>query len=234
MQSINLQPAYILHTRNYRDSSLLIEALTRDFGRVSAVLRGAKSGGKAAQQKRGLVQLFVPLLISLQGKTDLKTLTHLEAEKKTIVLEGKQLFSAMYVNELLTRLLQHYQPQSGLFTLYQWVLESLQATDFIDVVLRRFELQLLELLGYGLSLDTDVSTGEPIKAGVIYNFFPEYGLQETNVNTVEANCQFRGEDLLALQNNDFNLDVRRASKRLCRLALQPHIGTKPLKSRELF
>jgi len=234
MQRIDLQPAYILHTRNYRDSSLLIEALTRDFGRVSAVLRGAKSGGKVAQQKRSLVQLFVPLLISLQGKTDLKTLTHLEAEKKTIVLEGKRLFSAMYINELLTRLLQHYQPQPGLFTLYQWVLESLQATDFIDVVLRRFELHLLEILGYGLSLESEVSTGEPIKAGMIYDFFPEHGLKKASVSTVETNCQFRGEDLLAFQENDFNLDVRRASKRLCRLALQPYIGTKPLKSREFF
>jgi DNA repair protein RecO (recombination protein O) len=231
---IELQPAYILHTRNYRDSSLLVEALTSDHGRVSAVLRGVKASGKAAQQKRSLVQPFVPVLISWHGKTDLKTLTHLEANGAAVPLQAKRLFSALYINELLTRMLQHYEAQQDLFPLYEWVLQSLLETEFIDVVLRRFELQLLDLMGYGLEISHESQQGDPVKASAIYSFYPDHGLEQTSVSVVEQSNQFRGADLLALASNDFKPEVRQAAKRLCRLALQPHLGNKPLKSRELF
>ena len=234
MHKVELQAAYILHSRPYRDSSLIAELLTLEHGRISVVVRGVKGSGKAAQLKRSLLQPFIPLLASWQGKSDLKTLIHIEANGTPLSLQGRDLFSALYINELLTRLLPQSVAQPELFQLYQWALASLPPTEFIDVVLRRFELQLLECLGYGLVLSGELESGAPIEAEAIYRFYPDQGFRRENVDSLSRPQQFSGADLLALAENDFSPRVRQAAKRLCRLALKPHLGSKPLKSRDLF
>lgn len=230
---VELQPAYILHTRNYRDTSLLVEFITPDFGRVSGVVRGVRSSGKAAKQKRSLMQPFIPLLISWTGKTDLKTIIHYEPRAASILLEGKRLFSALYVNELSMRLVHHYDENAAVFSLYEWVLKSLSSDQLIDVSLRRFELSLLECLGYGLPLQ---ESANKIVAGKFYLFDAVHS--DFKASALEEHAQaingFKGEELLAIANGDFTPPVRKAAKRLCRIALRSHLGDKPLKSRELF
>jgi DNA repair protein RecO (recombination protein O) len=230
---VELQPAYILHTRNYRDTSLLVEFITPDFGRVSGVVRGVRSSGKAARQKRGLMQPFIPLLISWTGKTDLKTIIHYEPRATSVQLEGKRLFSALYVNELSMRLVHHYDENAAVFSLYEWVLKSLASDPLIDVSLRRFELSLLECLGYGLPLG---ESGNKIVAEKLYLFDAAHSdfkesKEERYAGAVNG---FKGEELIAIASGEFTPPIRKVAKRLCRIALRSHLGDKPLKSRELF
>ncbi len=237
MQRVDLQTAYILHTRPYRDSSLLVEFITPDYGRVSGVVRGVRSTGKAAKQRRSMMQPLVPLMVSWFGNGDLKTITTFETRAAALALKGKHLFSAIYVNELMTRLLPQYDEQSGIYQLYCWVLEALMTEQQIDITLRKFELRLLSLLGYGVDLVNEMNTGEPIIAGSRYLLEPEQGFSLVAVSTVTTTHDhriFSGEDLLAIAQEAFDPHIRRAAKRLCRLVLQPHLGGKPLKSRELF
>lgn len=238
---VDNQAAFVLHSRDYRDSSLLVEFLTISQGRVSAVVKGVRGKGKTARQRRGIMQPFVPLLISWSGKTDLKQILHFEATGTPLVLAGQRLFSGFYVNELLVRLLQHYDESPAWFALYQQVMAGLQSQQAADIVLRRFELALLQELGYGLDLSTDAGDGRPLEAGKVYRFDAELGLLNTDAGDPAARVsaplapdQFRGEDLLALAQGEFSDAARRSAKRLCRLALLPHLGGKPLKSRELF
>jgi DNA repair protein RecO (recombination protein O) len=238
MKRIDLQAAYVLHTRPYRDSSLLIELITPDNGRVSGVVRGVRSAGKAAKQKRSMMQPFVPLVVSWFGNGDLKTITNFETRGAALPLKGRQLFSAIYVNELMTRLLSHYDEQEGVYHLYCWVLEALMTQQAIDISLRQFELRLLSLLGYGVDLFNEMNTGEPITAGSAYLLEPEQGFSAVTAAAVVTKQQehrvFHGEDLLAIGQEAFDPHIRRVAKRLCRLVLEPYLGGKPLKSRELF
>ena len=230
---VELQPAYILHTRPYRNTSVLVDFLTPDYGRVAGVARGVRAASKAAKQKRALFQPFTPLLVSWSGKSELKTITHFEGEHRSPVLIGKQLFSALYINELLCRLLKQQEESRQLFALYQATLEQLQQQQGVDIVLRQFEFGLLDFLGYGIDLGNDSETGGPIDGGRDYYFFADHGFRAGSAGPMTGE-RFAGAELLSLQRGDFSPEVRRMAKRLCRLALQVHLGDKPLKSRELF
>jgi DNA repair protein RecO (recombination protein O) len=230
---VELQPAYILHTRNYRDTSLLVEFITPDFGRVSGVVRGVRSNGKAARQKRGLMQPFIPLLISWTGRTDLKTITHYEPRATSIRLEGKRLFSGLYVNELSMRLVHHYDENEAVFSLYEWVLKSLVSDQLIDVSLRRFELSLLECLGYGLPLEASANNIVKEKFYLFDAIHSDFKESKEEHYAGAANG-FKGAELIAIADGEFTPPIRKAAKRLCRIALRSHLGDKPLKSRELF
>ena len=122
-------------------------------------------------------------------------------------------------------------PHSGLFPLYQQTLVELLEQHELEVVLRRFELQLLDALGYGYDFATDAVSGETVVAEGYYRFDPEQGCHREMGDP--AGC-FPGESLLAIASGDFSKAVRPAAKRICRMALQPLLGDKPLKSRELF
>lgn len=232
---VDSQPAYVLHTRDYRDSSLLVELITPNYGRVSAVVRGVRSTAKSAKQRRSMMQPFQPLLISWTGNSELKTATSFENRAVSLALSGTRLFSALYVNELLSRLLRHCDESSELFALYEWVLQSLVCEERIDVVLRRFELSLLENLGYGIDLHSDAATGLAIDAAQVYRFDAERGfVLSADGQAGVAARSFAGRDLLAIGAGEFDSAARRSAKRLCRLAIEAQLGGKPLKSRELF
>jgi len=234
---IESQPAYVIHARHFRDSSLIVDFLTADYGRVSGVVKGVRAKTKSARQRRGLSQAFVPLLISWSGKSDLKTIIQMEARGASMQLQGTRLFSGLYVNELLSRLLQQHDQHTPIYTLYEWVTKQLSNTGQVDVVLRQFELQLMEYLGYGLDFTREVESADPIEANRSYyyrageGFFPAVTRAE---GVVAASNVFRGEDLLAISAGHYTDTTRHAAKLICRQALRVHLGEKPLKSRELF
>ena len=237
MTRVDAQTAHVLHTRPYRDSSLLVEFITPDYGRVSGVVRGVRSKGKTAKQRRSMMQPLVPLLISWMGKSDLKTITSFESSAAALPLQGRRLFSAIYVNELMVRLMPHYDGNAQVYSLYQWVLQALLLESLIEVPLRQFELRLLQFLGYGIDLDYEMGSGAEIVAGRRYFLEPDRGFNWLPPAAVTASAEprlFNGEDLIAIKQEVFDPQLRRVAKRLCRLALQPHLGVKPLKSRELF
>jgi len=234
---VESQRAYVLHTREYRDSSLLVELLSLQYGRCSAVAKGVRTNNKSSRARRSAIAPFAPLLVSWSGRGELKTLIQVESTAVRIPLQAKSLFSGMYVNELMCRLLQYSEPQPEIYALYEWVLLSLASTTALDVTLRRFELRLLEALGYGLNYRCDVDSGKVIDPKRDYWLDCERGfraLPTSTSPTVSVERIFSGQDILAIAEEAFTVDVRRAAKRLCRQALATHLGGKPLKSRELF
>ena len=129
------------------------------------------------------------------GKAELKTITQFESRGVPIALQGKRLFSGLYVNELLSRLLQADEQHSEIYTLYEWVSNSLLASPTIDVVLRQFELSLLSELGYGFDLLVDVNSGEPLRADQQYRFYPDHGFVLHDSGSAVAATVFSGADI---------------------------------------
>lgn len=252
---VEFQPAYVLHTRPYRDTSLLLDLLTPDWGRLPAVAKGVRRG---KSQRRPLLNPFVPLLVSFQGRGNLQTLTGVEADGPVLRLQGLGLYSGFYLNELLVRLLGEWDASPAIYRDYQQVLQRLsqltqglpnpeQASpdrtlaDSPEPILRLFEWNLLSHLGYGINFNREAETGAEIRASSLYRFDPEAGFigpqsidPETLSSAARSNL-FRGEDLLACDREDLsNPQTRATAKRLSRLMLQPLLGSKPLKSRDLF
>ena len=230
---VNLQPAYILHSRPYRDSSVLLEVLTAEQGRISLVARGARRktrGGSGG----ALLQPFIPLLLSFSGRTELKNLNATEAAGRPFALPGERLFSGLYLNELLVRLLHRHDPHPHLFAAYGATLGALARDDEIDDVLRRFEFALLGELGYGFELNLDGASGEAVLPECWYHYHPDHGLIAGDGAADPARPAFRGADLLAIAANDFSGPARLTAKRLLRLVLAQQLGDAPLRSRELF
>jgi len=230
---VSLQPAYILHSRPYRDSSLLLEVLTAQQGRISLVARGARRrqrGGSGG----ALLQPFTPLLLGFSGRTELKTLTATEAAGRALQLRGERMFSGLYLNELLVRMLHRHDPHPRLFAAYAASLDALAGPGELDDILRRFEFALLAELGYGFALDLDGRSGEPVQAGEWYHYHPDCGLVARGPVADPVQPAFSGADLLSLAADDFNAGVRVTAKRLLRLVLATHLGDIPLRSRELF
>jgi DNA repair protein RecO (recombination protein O) len=230
---ISLQPAYVLHSRPYRDTSLLLEVLTAEQGRLGLVARGARRKSRGGSGG-ALLQSFTPLLISFTGRAELKTLTAVEAAGQSRVLRGDRLFSGMYLNELLVRLLHRHDPHPTLFAAYSSALQSLAAEPEVEVCLRRFELQLLEELGYSFDLAAEGDTGEAVQEGRWYHYHSHCGLVAGDGIAEPATPAFSGSDLLRMARGQFGGEVRQTAKRLLRLALSEHLGGAPLRSRELF
>ncbi|GGY65055.1 DNA repair protein RecO [Cellvibrio zantedeschiae] len=230
--SVELQPAYILHTRPYRDTSMLVDFFTPAYGRITAVARGVRS---RKAPKRNLLNPFTRLLISFQGKTDLKLLTHFEAEGAHFALTAKHLFSGFYLNELLVRLLPELDAHPEIYSLYEQSLQALNAQQELEPILRYFEFQLLNELGYGIHFDADAKTGETISESCHYYLDTTLGFYVAEVDEATKPHSFSGEHLLAIAAQDFSrTDVRHTAKRISRMLLKPLLGTKPLMSRELF
>jgi DNA repair protein RecO (recombination protein O) len=228
---IEHQPAYILHTRPYRDTSLLIDFLTPEYGRFSAVARGVRS---RKTPKRNLLNPFTRLLISFQGKTDLKTLVGFEADASSITLTEKHLYSGFYLNELLVRLLPELDPHPDIFDFYEKSIGELSERVALEPILRTFELCLLASLGYGIHFELDARSGLPIVNEKFYCLDIQQGFFVAD-SQVPDNVKIVGRHLLAIASRNYQqADVRQTAKRITRLLLNPLLGSKPLKSRELF
>lgn len=237
MAKVELQPAYVIHTRPWRETSLLVELFTPEYGRKGVIARGARSAKSAY---RALLQAHRPLMASWTGRGELGTLIGAEPAGPALALRGDSLFSAFYINELIERLCHHHDAQLELFALYERSLAQLAGVTeplAIEVVLRRFELQLLQLLGYGLRLDVSVDDHRPIDAQHSYYYHPDQGA--LSVRHDDA-VRITGHSLLALAANQLCTDealgreTLKDAKRLMRVVLSRHLGARPLKSREMF
>ncbi|WP_313456890.1 DNA repair protein RecO [Pseudomonas sp.] len=218
------QPAYVLHSRAYKETSALVDFLTPQ-GRVRAVLRRARGKGGS------LVRPFVPLEVELHGKGELKNVRRLDTVGIAAWLIGDALFSGLYLNELLMRLLPGEAPQPELFEHYALTLQALAAGRPLEPLLRAFEWRLLQDLGYTFSLTLDVND-EPIAADGLYRLQVDAGLER--VHLLQPGL-FNGTELLALAEANWEAPgTLLAAKRLMRQALAVHLGPRPLVSRELF
>src|SRR5688572_15437487 len=162
---IGMQSGWLLHGRPYRDTSMLLDFFTEESGRVSAIARGIRN--PKAKQK-ALLQPFIPLYISLSGRGDLQTLRVAEARSTALFLKGEALFSALYINELMVRMVAGHEKDKALFDAYSMTLKELSLGAEIEPLLRSFELRLLENLGYGLQLTHEADSDNPVVAGGWY------------------------------------------------------------------
>ena len=169
--NVYLQPAYILAQRKYRETSLIIDLLTRDFGRISLLAKGVR---KAKSKTAGLLQAFNPLKVSYFGKSDLKILSHVEMSGVHESFQGIGLYCGFYVNELITCFLHQYDPHPEVFDYYEACIAKLITNANIEETLRFFELDLMTACGYGLILDYDTNNTQ-INSELIYQFDLEQG-----------------------------------------------------------
>lgn len=165
--------AFVLHSLPYKETSLVVELFCREAGRLPVIAKGAKRPHSAL---RPVLVSFQPLLVRFSGKSEVKTLTHAEWLGGCVPPEGKSLFAAYYLNELLMRGLQREDPHAPLFDLYATALQALAQGDDMNVTVRGFELSLLQHLGYGLDFEND-ATGGPIQGDRRYIWVDQAGWQ---------------------------------------------------------
>ncbi|MBL6689219.1 MAG: DNA repair protein RecO [Pseudomonadales bacterium] len=223
-----LEPAYILHSRDYRDTSLIIDVLTRDFGRYSLVVRGARS---SKSKIRGRLQPFTPLLVGSTGRGELKTATTIDFPGAAWRLQGQNLMLGLYVNELLYRLLGKFDPVPEIYESYEDLLQALQSAAGGVLSIRLFELTLLEALGYGISFEYDAGNGERVTERFRYRFIVQEGFRKTAADDHET---FTGAELLSIAARELEHVSDAKLKQVTRSSLGVLLGEKPLKSRSLF
>lgn len=228
------QPAYILHHRAFRDTSQILEVITRDHGRFSVMSRGSRG---AKSRLKSVLQPFKPLIIGWSGKGEMPTLTGAEAQPiKAFTLTGKALPSAFYVNELIFKLLHKHDVHERVFQLYESIIRLLADKNEVEPVLRLFEKKLLEELGFGLNLAVNAETGNSILAHEEYAYYLEHGpVSLSAVNDESYILKLHGKSLLDLDSNSLDTEQSlRDAKRLMRSILNYYLEGKPIKSRELF
>lgn len=226
------QPAFVLHSYPFRETSLIIETFTRDRGRVALVARGARRPKSAL---RGVLLAFQPLLLSWSGKTELRTLHKAEWEGGYTPLQGLALICGFYVNELLLKLLPRDDPHEQLFAAYRETLDALGRSDGHAVSLRRFEKTLLRELGYGLMLDRDADTGAPIQADLQYTYVMEHGPVARRGDGAQNGVELSGQTLIDMQSDRYTSAASlQQCKMLMRALINRHLGDKILHTRLLL
>lgn len=237
--SVFFHQCFLLHQRAYRETSVIIDLLSETEGRVSLVCKGVRGSGKKSAMLRSVLQPFAGLAVSWSGKSDLKSLRQAEVLVPAPQFSQHQLFAALYLNELLVRLFQQGESHIDLFQEYRSAIADLALADASDmshteIPLRRFEFKLLATLGFEVDLAYDAGSGECVEATAFYRYTSDIGLNKVLGNSRHSDL-IAGEDLLALHSHDYSREsVRRAAKKIVRIALAQHLGGKPLKSRELY
>jgi DNA repair protein RecO (recombination protein O) len=224
---VTLQPAFVLHTRIFGDSSLLVDLFTLNYGIITAIAKGVRA---PKAKLRGLLLPFVPLLISWSGKTELYHLSKVEPHQVSYCLLGKSLVCGFYLNELLLRLLHHHDAHPELFHIYQTTIAFLNQAKNIQIALRLFEKRLLMSIGYGLSLTEDVENQKIIHDATYY-YVHEQGFVRSNDQRQQL---FSGNSLLALHHEQFaDSAMLREVKILLRNVIAKRLD-RPLKTPELL
>jgi DNA repair protein RecO (recombination protein O) len=228
------QAGFVLHARDYSETSLILEAFTPRHGRFGLLAKGAR---RPSSKVRGLLKPFQPLLLSWVGRGELPILTGAEVDGDAPLSSGPVLYCGFYLNELMVRLLHRHDPHETLYEIYRETLAALSRGDETEPVLRLFEKRLLGEIGYGLVLDRQIDDNAPIDAEGWYDYVPERGptrLAEPALSRARG-IVVRGATLTALARNDLNgPEVLRETKRLMRSVLAYYLGDKPLHSRKLF
>ncbi|MBS1188887.1 MAG: recO [Rhodocyclaceae bacterium] len=229
-QKVDAQPAYVLHTYPFRETSLIVEAFSRDFGRIALLARGARRPRSAV---RGLLMAFQPLELSWAGKGEVLTLMKAEWQGGQPLLVGQALFCGYYLNELLIHLLPREDPHERLFERYSQMLGSLgndPAGKVSEPELRRFEKALLQELGYGLTLNVD-SAGTPVEVDAFY----AYEIEQGPVRQEQGGQAVRGQTLLDLAAENFSDPRTRVeAKQLMRSLMAYYLGGAELATRKIF
>ena len=227
--------AFVLHTYPYSETSLIVEMLTRNHGRLALVAKGARRPRSAL---RGVLLAFQPLTVSWFGKSELRTLGRAEWLRALPQLTGTSLLCGFYLNELMLKLTHRDDPHESLFDFYADTIARFHevpgwGTDGLSPLLRRFEVRLLKELGYAMSLSHDAPTGEPIAADHCYEYITDRGPAVAQPDPTRY--QLRGKTLLDMARDDYTDPVTvQEAKQLMRHLINHYLGGQPLHTRQLM
>jgi DNA repair protein RecO (recombination protein O) len=230
MLLLEQQPAFVLHSRPYRETSLLLECLTRDHGRLGIVARGVRS--ERGRLQRSQLEPFQSLALDLQLRGELATLRGAESVAAPLRLSGDAGMAGLYVNELVVRLTERQDPHPALYAAYAQTLSRLAVGESLGWHLRRFERDLLAELGYALQLDGDADSGEALQVDALYAYRPEHGPVRCNANDPNA---LRGGDLLSLLEDRMpDAQGLHALRGMMRELIRFHLGGVELRAWRVF
>ncbi len=234
---IQSMPGFVLHSYPFRETSLIVECWTAEHGRIPLVARGARRPHSAL---RGQLQAFMPLLLDWSGKNELRTLHRAEWQGGLLAPRGMALLCGFYINELMLKLLARDDPHPALFAYYHHTLQQLSNAETANqcaIILRRFEQQLLQELGYAQPFTHDALRNQPICAELGYHYQCERGAipAPENTGTTPVGLPVRGKTLLDLTRHDYSDPVSLAqAKQLMRFIINHHLGGQVLHARELL
>ncbi|AJW99405.1 MULTISPECIES: DNA repair protein RecO [Burkholderia] len=228
---VSEQPGFVLHSYPYRETSLIIDVLTRDHGRVALVAKGAKRPHSAL---RGVLQTFQPLSLSWSGKSEMRTLTGAEWVGGMLPLGGDALLCGFYVNELLVKFCAREDPFPPLFQHYLVTLARLAHDEPAVQVLRSFERVLLRETGYARALNRTTAR-RAVQPEGRYVFDPERGVREASDELPAHWPVVAGQTLLDMEEDDYHRAQTVAqSKTLMRFLLNTYLGGTPLATRQIL
>ena len=233
------EPGFVLHAYPYKETSLIVEAFTRGFGRVGLLARGAR---RPRSTMRGVLLGFHPLRMTWSASTELGTLMSAEWSGGQASLSGIGLMCGFYINELLLRLLPRDDPHEALIDAYQEALARLAAGSALAradagaaqaAILRGFERRMLAELGYAPMLDRDAANGAQIEAAKHYAYEAERGMVETR--RVDGDSAFSGRTLLDMAADNYdNSRTREEARRLMRALIAERLGGQALHTRAVL
>lgn len=224
------QPAFVLHSYPYKETSLIIDLFTRDFGRVALIAKGAK---RPHSQLRGVLQTFQPLSSSWVGKSELRTLTDAEWVGGMLPLEKTALLCGFYLNELLVKLLARDDAHPALFDHYVSTLNQLAHNEPAPIVLRKFERALLKETGVAADMTRCVETRRAVQADVVYVVDPERGPRPERAS--DQWPRVAGKTLLDMECENYeDVATQVQSKQLMRFLVAHHLNGAPLNTRQIL
>lgn len=224
------QPAFVLHSYPYKETSLIVEVFSRDYGRVALIAKGAK---RPHSKLRGVLQTFQPLSVGWSGKAEVRTLTSAEWIGGLLPVEKSALLCGFYLNELLVKLLARDDPHPALFDHYVATLNQLAHDEPAPIVLRKFERALLKETGVGGNFTLCATTRLPIEAEQIYVVDPERGPRPAH--PADNSPRVSGKTLLDMEREDYSDNTTQLqSKFLMRFLLSHHLGGVPLNTRQIL
>ena len=231
-ERVQLEPCFVLHGRDWHNTSRIVDLFSRGHGRITLIARGAR---RPTSPWRALLMPFRPLLVSFALRGELGFLAAAEAASTPLEPAPDRLLAGFYANELLLRGMSAHDPHPDLFDHYGSLLADLAGSEDEAVLLRRFELGLLEALGYGARLDHDGASGAPLDPDAWYRIDPLAGPRRVDRVSEDAkpidDC-CRGGDLMALAaGNPSSVAARGTLRRALRGALDQALGSRPLRSR---
>ena len=230
---VESEPGFILHTIPYRETSLLVDLLTLNHGRVRCVAKGFRK-----PNKKGIAKTLFPYTehhFQWRGRGELKTLIQADPIQAPVFLTQESLFVGLYINELLYKLLHQNDPHQSLYHFYQQLMAHLSLSDLDQAELRRFEMQLLDELGYGLVLDAEADSGQAVLAENLYYYIPDQGLKLIQDQITDNTYALSGADIIALSRGELEqTSVLRTAKQLTRQVIDFYLDGKELNSRELY
>jgi DNA repair protein RecO (recombination protein O) len=217
---------FLLHHRPHGETSLIVDVFTKKNGKMSIIAKGAK---KPTSKFFGYLTPFTKLKITYTGRSELKTLTNIDRDfSESTNSLSKTSYSLLYINELLIRLLPKDAVHEDLFLLYESFLLKIHSGENIELTLRSFELDMLEMLGYGLDFENEIDKNQSIDVNKNYSFIPERGFRESK------NSNFSGRDIINIRMRNLAEVSKKHLKHITQESIHFCLDGKNLSSREIF